>query len=515
MFHDQGSRSQIVAAGEITVDGLFRLSVRNHRDRVAIQHQGTTWTYAQLNERVNRTASYLLSLGVKRGDRVAVLAENRVETIELYLAAARLGVIVASQNWRLSRDEVVHCLTLVEPKVLLGSRRNEQLLQSLATAVPRTIFFDDEYEAGIAAADSRELPAVAEAEDGLLILYTSGTTGFPKGALISQRAMVFRSVVYYLDRKCERDDAFVAWTPLFHMASSDLTFGTLLQGGKVILMDGFDADALVETVAGERISHLSVVPGVVDRMIASLKSTGKRPLSVKTMGVMADLVPPDRIAEITSLVQAPFSNSFGSTETGSPPASKGLIPIGVAPTRLSKTQSSLCEIRLVDPERRDVPDGEPGEILVRSPTLFSGYWRASETNQADFRDGWFGMGDVFVRNPDGTLDFVDRRKYLIKSGGENIYPAEIERVLLSCEGVADAIVVRRVDAQWGEVPVAFVVTDKASLSPDELLKACRGKIASYKLPKEIRMVSADDLPRTVSGKIERRTLESRLRNENS
>ncbi len=145
---------------------------------------------------------------------------------------------------------------------------------------------------------------------------------------------------------------------------------------------------------------------------------------------MADLVPPAEIAEITRLLGAPYANTFGATETGCPPCSSNLIPIGVAPARLSKQQSPFCEVRLVDADDRDVPDGAPGELCMRGPTLFSGYWRAPEVNASDFRGGWFHMGDVFVRNPDGTLDFVDRVKYLIKSGGENIYPAEIERVLL-------------------------------------------------------------------------------------
>ena len=164
---------------------------------------------------------------------------------------------------------------------------------------------------------------------------------------------------------------------------------------------------------------------------------------------MADLVPPAEIAEVTTLLNAPYANTFGATETGCPPCSSNLIPVGVAPTRLSKQQSPFCEVQLVDAEDRDVPDGEPGELCMRGPTLFSGYWRAPETNAKDFRGGWFHMGDVFVRNPDGTLDFVDRVKYLIKSGGENIYPAEIERVLLQDKRVADAAVVRKRDPEMG------------------------------------------------------------------
>jgi fatty-acyl-CoA synthase len=147
---------------------------------------------------------------------------------------------------------------------------------------------------------------------------------------------------------------------------------------------------------------------------------------------------------------------------------------------------------------------------MRGPTLFSGYWNAPEANAEVFRDGWYHMGDVLVRNADGTLDYVDRKKYLIKSGGENIYPAEIERVLLALPSVAEAVVVRRADARWGEVPVAFVVRLDPALTEAMVIDACRGVIANYKLPKEVRFIAADALPRNVSGKIERRRLETLL-----
>jgi acyl-CoA synthetase (AMP-forming)/AMP-acid ligase II len=184
---------------------------------------------------------------------------------------------------------------------------------------------------------------------------------------------------------------------------------------------------------------------------------------------MADLVPAHQIAEVTRLLGAPYLNSFGSTETGVPPASGNLIPVGQVPARLSKQQNSFCEIRLVDPEDREVPAGTPGELAFRGPTLFSGYWNAAETNAKEFRGGWFHMGDMFIRNGDGSLDLVDRAKDMIESGGENIYPAEIERVLLADPRVADAVVVRRPDARWGEVPVAVVARKDARLAAPDLL----------------------------------------------
>jgi fatty-acyl-CoA synthase len=244
--------------------------------------------------------------------------------------------------------------------------------------------------------------------------------------------------------------------------------------------------------------------------MAQMKRENVRPRGMKIVGVMADLVPRPSIAELTTLMNAPYANTFGSTETGPVPASKGLIDIGVVPESLSKTQSSMCDLRLVDENDRDVPIGEPGEALVRGPTLFSGYWDAPEVNAEVFRNGWYHMGDVFRRNPDGTLDFVDRRKYLIKSGGENIYPAEIEALLLASSRIETAVVVRRPDARWGEVPVAFVVRRDEQLTPDDVIAICRGKIAGYKMPKDVKFISDQEIPRSTSGKVKRHELEKRL-----
>ena len=234
------------------------------------------------------------------------------------------------------------------------------------------------------------------------------------------------------------------------------------------------------------------------------------PRGIKIVGVMADLVPPHEIAEITTLLQAPYGNTFGATETGCPPASSNLVPIGVAPTRLSKEQSPYCEIRLVDEQGKDVPDGASGELWMRGPTLFSGYFRSPEANEECFAGGWFHMGDAFRRNPDGTIDFVDRIKYLIKTGGENVYPAEIERVILGDARVSECCVVKRPDPKWSEVPVAFVARTDETLTADDLYARCRAELARYKQPKDIRFLAFDAFPRSASGKVKRYELEKLL-----
>ncbi|MBX6321604.1 MAG: AMP-binding protein [Rhodospirillaceae bacterium] len=497
---------EIRRSAACTVDGLFDAQARLGPDRIAAAERERSLSYGALAARAPPRAPALHACGVRRGARVAVLSENRLEYLETFLAAARLGAIVACQNWRLAAPELKHCLDLVEPTALIVSPRHADRVRGW----PAPLILGADYERALEAA-APDLPEQAVGpEDGLVILYTSGTTGLPKGALISHRAEIVRNLVTRAEFGVAADDAFVAWSPFYHMGAVDNALGTLMAGGKVIVVDGFDPCRLAEIVATERLGWLLLMPGMVGAFAAVLRARGVVPAGVRLCGVMADLVPPHEIAEVTRLLRAPYANTFGSTETGCPPCSSNLIPAGEAPARLSKRQSPFCEVRLVDEEDRDVPDGTPGELLMRGPTLFSGYWRAPEANARDFRGGWFHMGDVFVRNPDGTLDFVDRVKYLIKSGGENIYPAEIERVMLQDPRVADVAVVRRRDARWGEVPVAFVARRDESLGEADLLRLCRDRLAGYKQPKAILFIPLEAFPRSASGKIQRHELERRL-----
>ena len=498
-------------AGRSTVGSLFRERARLHPERPAVEAAGGTITYGQLNERVNRVADILRGYEVARGDRVAVLSENRPEYLELELACAKLGAILACQNWRLAPPELRHCIGLVAPKLVVVSERHAGLLARAEVGPIPTVTLGHDFEERLIRARGDEPEIVAEPEDGILILYTSGTTGLPKGAVISHRAEIARHLVYYADLGVRPGDTSLAWAPFFHMAATEPALGTLVVGGKVIVVDGFRPDEIAFHVGRERLGHLLLMPGMIEPVIGELKTRAVRPAGVSLCGAMADLVPAHQIADVTRLLGAPYLNSFGSTETGVPPASGNLIPVGQVPTRLSKRQNSFCEIRLVDADDRDVPLGAPGELAFRGPTLFSGYWNAAETNAKDFRNGWFHMGDMFVRNADGSLDFVDRVKYMIKSGGENIYPAEIERVLLADPRVADAVVVRRPDARWGEVPVAVVARKEETLTGADLLARCRGELAGYKQPKEIVFVTLAQLPRSTTGKIQRHEVEAWLR----
>ena len=506
---------EVMRAGRADLYSIFRTRVRNCAEALAVEDGSNRLTYAELHDRVDRLASVFLARGIAPGDRIAILSHNRAEDLELQLAASGIGAIVACLNWRLAPDELRHCVELVEPVLALVEPGLKAAYQDIASTPCLEI--GPELESALAGArpDARVGTLVDDPEAGLTILYTSGTTGLPKGALISHRAHIARSMVFAAQLALDPGDGFIAWAPMFHMASTDHALATLLRGGTVVMVDGLQSAVINAALSRHKVGWFVMMPGTLEAFIAERRANPLPVKGIKVCGAMADLVPPHQIAELTGLLDTPYLNSFGATETGLPPGTADLIAPGVVPKTLSKRVSAFCEVRLVDPDGDEVPVGMPGEMAVRGPTLFSGYWNADDTNARDFRNGFFHMGDLFRRNSDGTIDFVDRAKYLIKTGGENVYPAEIERVLLAHPRVVDAAVVRAFDAKWGESPVAFVACVDGGPQAQELMQLCREYLAGYKRPREIRFISFDDFPRSTSGKVQRHVLEARLNDEES
>jgi acyl-CoA synthetase (AMP-forming)/AMP-acid ligase II len=498
-------------ASSFTVGDLLHEQVRKSPNKIALVEDDKNLTYSELDARVNQLANSLLRLGIKRGERIAVLSENRTEYLELCLAAARIGAIVATLNCRLSSHEIRHCIDLVEPAAAFYSPQFAQALRSLEVPIELTVEFGDQYEAQIAGSSPEKPSAVVEPEDGLFIMYTSGTTGLPKGALISHRAELARFYLSITDHDMAAGDTFVAWMPMYHISSTEHAIYILGCGGKVIIVDGAEPARLVELARTEPQWWLPLLPGMIENVVAEAKQRNLKPARIKRIGALADLLSPDLIAEATRIFDAPYWNIYGATEMGFIPLSLGTIPIGARPENVFKQANSTSIVRLVDEHDNEVLDGHRGELVFAGPTLFSGYWNAPAANREALRNGWYHSGDVFQKNPDGSYDFVDRAKYLIKSGGENIYPAEVERVLLMDPRVDEVVVVRRKDEKWGEVPVAFVVVNDSNVGEDELIAHCRANLAAYKRPKQIKFVgSADSFPRSTSGKIQRHKVEEWL-----
>jgi fatty-acyl-CoA synthase len=498
-------------ASQTSVGHQFLTTARQFPLALAMTNGNKSVTYGKLDQRVNRLSQLLLKAGIRPQQRVAIVARNSFAFVEVLLAAARVGAIACCQNWRLTVPELTHCLQLVSPTFVFCDAEFSDLVDDACDAETAKIVFGQDYERRLKSASERDVSPTATPAHGLLVLYTSGTTGYPKGALITHRASLYRAFVYAAELNVPADDTFFAWSPLFHIGSADQTLATLMRGGKVFVVDGFDAEVIAGGLEAYRTQWFSVLPGMADKLIDCMNSLQPRIRGVGTVGGMPDLIRREQIAELSTLFNAPYLDSFGSTETGIAPGTGSLIPIGQVPERLLKRQTVGCEVRLVDASDQDVPDGTPGEIVFRGPTLFSGYVGDDEANNESFRGGWYHMGDVFRRCPDtGLLEFVDRLKYLIKSGGENIYPAEIENVLLADPRIEDVTVVRRRDPKWGEVPVAFVARASEDLSAGDVLAMCDGVLARYKLPKEIRFIRSDEFPRGSTGKVQRNLLEDRL-----
>jgi acyl-CoA synthetase (AMP-forming)/AMP-acid ligase II len=301
---------------------------------------------------------------------------------------------------------------------------------------------------------------------------------------------------------------------MFHMISADFlpTMATL--GGTYYPMDSFDVERVYDilTADGNPIAWMVLLPGVVEEFLEYADEHGVGVEDVREMrniGALVDLVDPKKVERVTEKFDMPWKNSYGATENDNALSGGHDIPVGVRPGQAEyrKVESSFIDMKLIDEDWNDV-DSNHGELAVRGPSVCSGYLKNPEANREDFEDGWFRTGDIFRRHDDGTYSFLNRRKYLIKSGGENIYPAELEEVLVGHELVEDAITVRVPDEKWGEVPRAVVSTHHPDdLPKGELMELLRDSLAGYKLPHYIDIVDPDELPRSATGKLVREDIE--------
>ena len=504
----------ISRAANLSVADLFEIQAKNNPKVLAVQDvDGKKYQYRQTLNRVLKISKIFINKGVKPKDRIAIISENRKEYLEIEMACAKIGAILVAINWRLSDNEINYCINLVKPKLVILSLKfkNHKKLDSIKNK--KLISLSTSFERQITSIKPYNGRSLGEGEDILVILFTSGTTGYPKGAKISHRAFISRALYFAFEYNIDKYDTFPAWAPMFHMASTDLAIGSLLIGGSVAFIDGFNPRKITSLIKKYKLSWLVLMPGMLEEYIKFIEDKNMDIKGIKAMGAMADLIPKNQIKNITKLLDTPYLNSFGSTETGMPPASKGFIAKNKNNFSLSKIQSSFCEVKLVK-NNKEVGYETPGECAVRGPTLFSGYWKSEKTNIKDFKGGWFHMGDMMKRTREETFDFVDRKKYLIKSGGENIYPAEIERVILKHKDINEAVVVKIKSKKWGETPIAIISisnNDRQKIIIEELKKSCRKYLAGYKQPANILVIKEKDIPRSTTGKVQRHLVEKMLK----
>lgn len=473
-------------------------------DRIAFIEaaSGRTLTYRAFDQRAERAAHLLRDLGVGRGDRVATLMLNETAFFEILFSAARLGAIVVPLNWRLAADELRPILADCSPRLLVHDRANAEMAQRLS--VPVLSLAD--YEARIATPPPARLGDGAWSPDGIwYLLYTSGTTGRPK-AVIQTFGMALANYVN-LGQAIDLTsaDRTLNFLPLFHTAGINLhTLPTLIAGGSVRIFPKFDVEWVIAAIGGGDVTCFFGVPAVYQALALHPRFAAVDLGRVRSWGCGGAPLP-EPLLRVFLNRGARVCAGYGMTETG--PTLCLMDPAGVE-TRIGSCGKPqiLSRVRIVDAEGRDVAAGAPGEVLVKGANVTPGYWNNDEATRAAFTaDGWLRTGDVGCVDAEGYVTIVDRIKDMFISGGENVYPAEVEHALLAHPEVLEAAVIGVADERWGEVGRAFVVPrQNARPEPERLRAFCRDRIAGYKVPKTILLVA--DLPRTAAGKVQKHVL---------
>ena len=465
-------------------------------DQVAVVDDGREWTYRHLHERSTRLAHALSGLGVDSGDRVAYLGLNHLTFLETLFATTRLGAIFVPLNTRLTPGELSYILADSGTSVLVHTLDATQL------DVQHKVDLDT-YARLVAEAPATPVDEPVDQDDVAMIMYTSGTTGHPKGAALTHANIHWNSFNVLIDVDLASDEVTLVNAPMFHVAALNQTvLPTLLKGATVVLMPRFDPEETLKLIARQRVTYLFGVPAIF-RAIADSPGWPDADLSSVRTLICGGAPVPEQVITTYQARGLTFLQGYGLTESG-PSALFLRARESTAKVGSAGTPCFFTDVRVVGSAGNDVAPGVPGEVIVHGPHVMSGYWnRPAETEAVLSADGWLRTGDVAVSDEDGYLYIRDRIKDVIISGGENVYPAEVEDALLRHPAVTDCAVIGVPDEKWGEVGRAVVVL-RSPASPDELLGFLGGRIAKYKIPKSV--VFADALPRTASGKLAKRAL---------
>jgi len=483
-------------------------------------------SFARWHERATRLANGLLGLGLAKGDRVALLAYNCVEWMELYVALARAGLVAVPINFRLTPTEIAYivqhsgaraCVVQDELVDHVEAIRDELdlLPQGHICLGERAAPGWTAYEALIVAASTADPGVAVRPTDACALMYTSGTTGRPKGAIRSHEGNTLIALATALEMRFTRDDTGLMVMPMCHANSLYFSHTFTHLGAACVIDDrrSFDPEALLATLAQEKITFTSLVPTHYIMMLALPEATKARYDVSRVDKLMISSAPARRETKLA--IMEFFRNGklhelYGSTETG-------WVTLLRPDEQLDRLGSVGREwagsgpIRLLDAHGQEVADGEVGELYSRTPYVFDGYWKNPEKTAEAFSGDWCSVGDMARRDADGYIHLVDRKSNMIISGGENVYPSEVEGVLGACPKVKDVAVIGVPDAKWGEAVMAVVVLhDGQHATEAELQDWCRERMAGYKRPRSIAFIADADMPRTATGKILHRTQRERM-----
>jgi fatty-acyl-CoA synthase len=475
--------------------------------QTAIVHEGQRYSYADVYDRASRAARVLRDLGVGHGDRVAYLGRNLPSLPETLFAAGMLGAVFVPLNTRLAAPELAVLIGDCEPSVLIWDTGLAKTVSDLSHLVlVRHVIPTGRYESLIGSTAAADLDEPVGLDELCMIQYTSGTSGRPKGVLLSHSNIAWNSYNMLIDVDVRVDEVSLVSAPMFHTAAlNQLFLPTFLKGGASVLMTSFDPASALSLIAEYRVTWMFGVPAMFSAMTRTPEWGSADLSSVRILMCGGAPVPETLIRSYTERGLT-FAQGYGLTET-SPGALFLRAPESVRKTGSAGTPCFFTDVKVVRPDLTDAAAGETGEVLVSGPNVTSGYWRQPDTTDAAFtRDGWFRSGDAAATDAEGYVFIRGRLKDMFVSGGENVYPAEIEEVLCQHPAIAECAVIGVPDDQWGEVGRAVVVL-RSPVTADDILGFLDGKLARYKIPRSV--VFTDSLPRNAAGKL----LKSKLRGE--
>jgi acyl-CoA synthetase (AMP-forming)/AMP-acid ligase II len=487
-------------------------------DRAALIDGGRVVTYAQLDDRSNRIANTLVAAGIPPGSHVGFLGKNSAAFFEIWVGVNKAGSALTPLNWRSAAAELVEVVQDAKIPLIFAGRDFTELAERVRQATGTTVHVipEDELEQWLSSGSSADPGIVVPDSATALVGYTSGTTAAPKGVPITHGALMnwFGASETEPSVSWDSNDIGLMVMPNFHLAGTLVSLPALYHGATLATLSAFEPAAFIFAVAVHRPTVTCLVPTALQMLLDHKSEQPTDFSSLRRILYAGSPIGQHTLQQALDTFGCDFVQFYGTTET--------FIITLLRPEQHRIDNPDLLkscgqpmpgvELRIVDANGYDLPVGEAGEVLVRSPWMFSGYWNKPDATAAAIIDGWYHTGDGGIRDQDGNLFLVDRLKDMIVSGGENIYSAEVERALAAHPSVQSVAVVGAPDEKWGERVVAFVVPH-ADMPVDvsDLVVHCRGLIAGYKVPKEIHL--ADALPQTASGKVQKAALRQQLRGE--
>jgi O-succinylbenzoic acid--CoA ligase len=485
----------------------------NTPDHLAVKFGEIRWSFADLDRQASLLAQQLATAGVQEGSRVALLAANGLAYVACVHALTRLGAILVPLNTRLTQQELSWQLRDVRATFLLSDTRYasiaDELQQTLTDIIRATLIIDTTGAVSLAAVPlvetSYQLRSLIDLNATQVIMYTSGTTGHPKGVIITYGMQWWNAIGSALNLGHQPDDCWLACLPLFHIGGLSILMRSAIYGISVVLHEKFDAEAINGAIREDRVTIISVVAVMLQRMLAALDAAShdrQYPATLRCVLLGGGPAPRPLLEDCASR-NIPVVQTYGLTESCSQAVT--LSPAD-ALHKLGSAGRPLLPVQLrIMRDHQPAQPGEEGVIYLKGPTITSGYAEHPEATEQAFQDGWLSTSDMGYLDKEGYLYVLDRRSDLIVSGGENVYPAEIEAILLSHPDVEEAGVCGQANAQWGQIPVAFIQCRTGSkLTQESLLAYVAERLARYKLPRAIYFV--EQLPRNSAGKLVRREL---------